>query len=66
VKPQFLVSEETLNGDARDDRLSMRFKAEELALCEPIQRQARIVHQTVGTEMRRVPPVQDLRDNVGG
>ena len=45
--------------------LLMRLRAEEFALCGPIERQAGIVHQPVGGELWRMPSIQDRRDNVG-
>ncbi len=43
----------------------MRFKREEFALCPPVKGQASIVHKPVCGELRRMPSIQDRRDNVG-
>jgi hypothetical protein len=40
-------------------------RAEDLALCGPIERQAGIVHQPIGGELWRLSSGQDRRDNVG-
>jgi hypothetical protein len=71
--PNFWRASETLNRDAREQRaigaLQMGYwcasRAEESALCGPIEGQASIVHQSVGGELWSMLSVQDRRDDVG-
>ena len=46
-----------------NDALLMRLRAEEFALRSPVERQAGIIYQPVGRELRRMPSVQDRRDD---
>ena len=43
----------------------MRLRAEQLALCTPIEGQAGIVHQPIGGELGRMLAARDCRDDVG-
>ena len=43
----------------------MRLRAEQFALRAPIEGQPGVIHQPVRGELRRMPAVQDRRDEVG-
>jgi hypothetical protein len=47
-------------------KLLIRFRSKQFALCAPIEGQTGVVHHPVRGELRRMPAVQDRRDNVGG